>query len=323
MAVSGLGRLGGELILRVQESRSAELVAVVSERADTLRSDPPAIIASGVRLLDLEQALADEGIDVILDAHQFTAEDVADLYGRCAARGKDAVSSSALFDAATEIGESRASALDEAARGTGARLLSTGVVPGLFVDVLPAIWGAISPGWRRVSALRTVESGAWGPEARRHLGIGGEPAALEAVAPMPLRAPVVCLASALDVRPLEIQEQRTAVVVDHDVTLGDEVFAAGVAIGFKHRAWATVEGGRTLEVGWHGVVGLSEHGPGVVNGVTVEVDGAMPMRMTATGAFADDPYPATAARMVHAAIAMQAIRTGLLRPEEVPFGWRA
>jgi 2,4-diaminopentanoate dehydrogenase len=323
MAVSGLGRLGGELILRVQESRSAELVAVVSERADALRSDPPAVLAAGVRLLDLDQALADDDIDVILDAHQFTPEDVAELYGRCAERGKDAVSSSALFDAATEIGEQRAAALDEAARRAGARLLSTGIVPGLFLDVLPSIWGAISPGWVRVSALRIGESGAWGPEARRHLGIGGEPAALEAVTPMPLTAPVVCLAAALDVVPLEIKEQRTAVVVDHDVTLGDEVFAAGVAIGFKHRAWATAEGGRTLEVGWHGIVGLAENSPGAPNGVTVEIDGALPMRMTATGAFAADSYPATAARMVHSALAMQSVRAGLLRPEEVPFGWRA
>jgi hypothetical protein len=74
---------------------------------------------------------------------------------------------------------------------------------------------------------------------------------------------------------------------------------------------------------WHSAVGLAQYEPGSVNGVTVEVDGEMPMRMSAAGAFAEDPYPGTAARMVQSAVAMQALRAGLLRPDEIPFGWGA
>lgn len=321
VAVSGLGRLGSELILRVQESRSADLVALVSERAAELRSAPPSAVRAGARLLDLEQALADQEIDVIVDAHQASAGEVAALFGRCAERGKSAVSSSALFDPASEIGADAAAALDAVARRTGARLLGTGLNPGFLLDMLPAIWGALSPGWTRVTAVRTVETSGWSPGARTSLGIGGEPTALEAVVPMPLTGSLIVLAATLDVVPERTDERRTALVASEDVRLGDQVFVPGVAIGFDHRAWATVDGGRTLEVVWHGAVGLEQLEPGSVNGLTVEIDGEMPMRMFATGAFADDPYPGTAARMVQSAVAMRAARAGLLRPDEVPFGW--
>jgi 2,4-diaminopentanoate dehydrogenase len=323
VAVSGLGRLGGELILRVQESRSAELVALVSHRAAQLRSDPPAAVAAGARLLDFEQALADEEVEVIIDGHHGSTDEIAELFRRCAERGKSVVSSSALFDPVSEIGAEAANALDLLARRTGARLLGTGLNPGFVLDMLPAIWGALSPGWTRVTAIRTVEAGGWGPGPSGYLGIGGEPAALEAIVPMPLTPSLIVLAAALDVVPDEMGERRRALVASEDVALGDDVLARGAAIGFHHRASAAVDGGRTLEVVWHAAVGLARYEPGSVNGVTVEVDGDMPMRMSATGAFAEDPYPATAARMVQSAVAMQAVRAGLLRPDEVPFGWAA
>jgi hypothetical protein len=321
VAVSGLGRLGNELILRVQESRSAELVALVSNRASELRSDPPPSLPAGVRLLGLEQALADDGIDVILDAHHGTTEEIVDMFRRSAEHGKSVVSSSALFDPVSEVGVEVSAELDETARRTGTRLLGTGLNPGFLLDMLPAIWGSLSPGWTRVTATRTGEAGAWGPGPRTYLGIGGEPAALEATVPMPLTASLIVLASALDVVAGETGERRTALVAGDDVRLGEEVLAAGVAIGFDHRAWAMVDGGRALEVVWHVAVGLAQHEPHSVNGITVEVDGKMPTRMSATGAFAEDPYPATAARMVQSAVAMQTVRAGLLRPDEIPFGW--
>lgn len=323
VAVSGLGRLGGELIARVQESRSTELVALVSNRAAELRSDPPAALADGARLLDLEQALADDQIDLILDGHHGSTEEITELFRSCAEHGKSVVSSSALFDPVSEVGLEVSTTLDRLARRTGARLLGTGLNPGFLLDMLPAIWGALSPGWRRVTATRTVEAGGWGPGPRTYLGIGGEPETLEATVPMPLTASLMVLAAALDVVVDGTDERRTALVASEEVTLGDEVFAPGVAIGFDHRAWAAIEGGRTLEVVWHGAVGLHRYEPESVNGITVEVDGEMPMRMSATGAFAEDPYPATAARMVQSAVAMQTVRPGLLRPDEVPFGWGA
>jgi hypothetical protein len=321
VAVSGLGRLGGELILRVQESRSAELVALVSNRVAELRLTPPALAAEGARLLDFEQALADDEIDVILDAHHGSAEEIAELFRRCADHGKSVVSSSALFDPVSEVGVEVATTLDQLARRTGARLLGTGLNPGFLLDMLPAIWGALSPGWTRVTATRTGEAGAWGPGPRSYLGIGGEPGALEATVPMPLTASLIVLAAALDVVAGNTGERRTALVASEDVTLGDEVLPRGVAIGFDHRAWASVDEDRTLEVVWHVAVGLARHEPDSVNGITVEVEGKMPTRMSATGAFAEDPYPATAARMLQSAVAMQTVRAGLLRPDEVPFGW--
>ena len=318
VAVSGLGRLGGELILCVQESRSTELVALVSERAAEVRADPP---LEGVDVLDLEQALAEERIDVLLDAHHGGPAELAELFGRCAEHGKGAVTSSALFDPVQELGPEAASELDATARRTGARLLGTGLNPGFLLDMLPATWGALSPGWTRVSAIRTVEAGAWGPGPRASLGIGGDPSALEATVPMPLAASLGIMAAALDVVPEGIREARTALVAADDVRLGDEVFPAGVAIGFDHRASATAAAGRALEVVWHSAVGLDRLEPESVNGITVEVEGRTPMRLFATGSFAADPYPATAARMVQSAAAMQTVRAGLLRPDAVPFGW--
>jgi 4-hydroxy-tetrahydrodipicolinate reductase len=323
IAVSGLGRLGGELILRVQESQSAELVAVVSERAAQLLSDPPPAVTGGVRLLDVDEALADDEIDVIVDGHHGSTEEIAELFKRCAEHGKSVVSSSALFDPVSEIGLDAATELDRTARRTGSRLLGTGLNPGFLLDMLPATWGALSPGWTRVSATRTVEAGAWGASAHRFLGIGGEPAELEAAEPMRLAASLIVMAAALDVVPDEIGERRTALVSTEDVSVGGDVFPAGVAIGFDHRASASVEGGRSIEVVWHAAVRLDQYEPSAVNGVTVSIEGRMPMRLSATGAFADDPYPATAARMVQSAVAMQALRAGLLRPDEVPFGWGA
>lgn len=319
VVVLGLGRLGLELCAAAQASDDAELVAVVSARG-------PAALAGGglgaVEVAPLDVLLARGDVDVLLHGGGEAPDALAALLARAARAGLDVVTSAALLHPAVELGADAAAELDALARAHGARLLSTGVNPGFLLDLLPGACAVLAPGWTRLVATRTVEAGAWGRGTLEHLGVGGEPAALEAHVPLSLTPSLHVLAELVGCEPQSVHEDRRALVAHEPVPLGDGHIAPGRARGFHQRVTATGADGRTIELAWHVVVGLASREPGAVAGVALAIDGPSPLAFELTGAFSDDPYPATAARMLHGALAMRALAPGLLTVADVPFGRR-
>jgi hypothetical protein len=158
-----------------------------------------------------------------------------------------------------------------------------------------------------VTAVRTVDCTGWGHATLEQLGIGGPPEALEATVPHSIAPALRLLADMAGAEVLALTERRTAIVAGE----------GGAAAGFRQTVLAELDRGRRAEIGWHGAVDLARHLPGARSGVTVRIDGPQPVEVTAAGGFAD-PYPGTAARMLHAALAIQGRPPGLLRLDELP-----
>lgn len=318
VAVAGLGRLGTALAAAAADA-GFQLVAAASARG------PAAAADAGLEIPvdDLDAVLTRDDVDVVLHGGDADAAAVAALFERGARAGKDVVTSAALLHPRSELGPDAAARLDRLARSGGVRLLSTGMNPGLLLDLLPGICASLTPGWTRVTATRTVEAGTWGPAILRRLGFGGDPADVASSAPMSLAPSLRVLADLLGLTASDVAEARRPLVARVPVAHGTTEIAPGRVVGFHHTAAAQTVDGRSVEVAWHAVVDLAGQEAGAAGGVTVEVAGNSPLRLQLHGAFSDDPYPATAARMVASAAAMRSLAPGLLTVADVPFGRRA
>jgi 4-hydroxy-tetrahydrodipicolinate reductase len=318
VVVAGLGRLGVQLAHVANVSPGVELAGIVSARGRT------AVAEAGlaVEVTDLEAALADPEVDTILHGGHGHAPDIARLFEQSAAAGTDFVTSAALSFPAVDLGSAETERLDALARERGARLLSTGLNPGFLLDVLPGACVAIAPGWSRIQVTRSVDSAKWGAAALEELGLGGPAEALEASAPMSLVPSLRILGEMLAVDVASESEERAAYVAEADLAAGTAVIAQGTAAGFDHRARAVSADGREIEVRWQAAIGLRQYDPDALLGVRMDLNGDNPLTLQMTGRFADDPYPATAARMVHSAVAMRDLAPGLLTADVVPFGRR-
>jgi hypothetical protein len=102
------------------------------------------------------------------------------------------------------------------------------------------------------------------------------------------------------------------------VVLSDEVIPAGMATGFQQRCTARLEDGRTLTLVWHPTVDIAEDQD---LSLRLDVAGDGWLRLRLDGAFREDPYPATAQRMLHAGVAALRMRPGLHRAIDVGLSW--
>lgn len=316
--VFGLGQLGVELYRVASGTPGLEVIAAVSTRG------PAAAVERGLDLevMDGAAALGRSDVDVVLLAGDQNAHEVADLFGECARAGKDAVTASALFHPRVELTSDTFDALEVLARSRGVRLLSAGVNPGFLLDVLPATTSLLAPGWNSITATRAVEASSWGLSPLTALGVGGAPADLEAGAPLSLRPSIQMLCDCVGLEAVDIEETREAIVSDCAVDLAASSLPSGSAIGFRHRATASDAEGRMVEIRWHAAVDCERHMPAERLGVSIRIDGASPLQLDIAGAFSENPYPATAARMVHGAVAMQGVPPGLLTSADIPLRHR-
>lgn len=312
VAVWGLGRLGQCLVASSLDSPRLDLVAVVSRRAA-----PPWVPDTVMTCEDLAEVASAFPDAFVLHANHALDDDLADVLGECASLGLDVVTSSGLFHPESQL-DDRGRALDALALRNGTRVLASGVQPGMLLDALPALLLDLAPGWRSVVATKPSYAREWPLSARRMQGIGCAPHELESEIPYPLTASARLFASAVGRDVVTLEERRIAQVAEGDLILDDEVVPSGAAIGFRQECIMTLEGGRQVTLVWEPTVASA---PSESFAYRLDVDGLSRLDVRISGTFCDDPYPATAARMVRAASAARGLTPGLHHVTDLGLNW--
>jgi hypothetical protein len=115
-----------------------------------------------------------------------------------------------------------------------------------------------------------------------------------------------------------LEETRIADYSDRDVVLADEVIPAGMATGFEQRCTARLEGDRTVTLVWHPTVDIAADAD---LSLRLDIHGDSWLRLRLDGAFREDPYLATAQRMLHVGVASRRLPAGLHRAVDVGLSW--
>lgn len=313
--VWGYGKLGRAAARVCSDAPGSTLAAVVTARPEDADGLP-----AGVHVFrTLDEAQASTGRALVMHCGHALGDELVDLLESCAARGLDVVTSSGLFDPGSQLRDGGAG-LQAAARAGSARISTAGVHPGFVLDVLPALLLDLAPVWRAATVVKPSDARSW-PVANRHMqGIGETRETLESAVPYPLAASARLVAAAVGCGIQELTETRTADVADREIVLGDEIIPAGMAVGFQQRCIVKLEGGRVLTLVWHPSVDVS--GDADLS-LRLDVEGSSWLRLRLDGGFREDPYLATAQRMLHVGLSAQLLPPGLHRAVDVPLAWPA
>lgn len=313
VVVQGLGRLGQVCIDLCADTPGVELVAVVTRRPEAASGVP-----DGVAVLpDLDAAGRAFPGGLVLSTVHAIGEELALALAEAAKAGLDVVTSSGLFHPPTQLTDGGL-ALDEIARAHAVRVIASGVQPGFVLDVLPAAVLDLAPGWTSVAVVKPSDARAWPTSTRHMLGIGEPAQVVSSSVPYPLAASAHLIARAVGRSVLRVEESRTALTSDHDVALTDETIPAGHAVGFAQECVAELEGDRSVRVRWEPTVDVTA---GTDLSLRLEATGAAQLTLRLDGSFREDPYPATAARMLHAAIRGRSLAPGLHLPIDPGLAW--
>ncbi|KAA1427802.1 hypothetical protein [Nocardioides antri] len=303
VVVQGLGLLGRTAIGVCEDTPGVDLVAVVTRRPDEATGLPPGVAVLG----DLREAARDHPGAVVLSTVHALDGDLERTLVDAVTVGLDVVTSSGAFHPPTQLADG-GDALDALARQHSARVMASGVQPGFVLDVLPAAVLDLAPGWTSVDVVKPSDARSWPPSTRHMLGLGELPHVVESAVPYPLAASAHLIASAVGRCVVEISESRSARTARHDVVLPDETIPAGHSIGFAQECVARLEGGRQVRIRWEPTVDVTED---TDLSLRLEATGKADLTMTLDGSFRQDPYPATAARMLHTAVRARDLPPGL------------
>jgi 4-hydroxy-tetrahydrodipicolinate reductase len=313
IVVQGLGQLGRSCIELGVAHPDVDVVAVLTRRPAEAHGIP-----DGVRVLDsLEEAARLFPGSVVLHATHALGAELAEVLGEVARLGLDVVTSSALFDPEVEL-DDHGEALDRVARDGGARVVAAGVQPGLVLDVLPATVLDLAPGWLDLTVTKPSDSRQWPVTTRHMLGIGEDPAVVAGSVPVSLEPSARLIAGSAGYHVEGVSESRTAAVADEDLALADEKIPAGRAIGFRQECVAGLEGGRTVRVVWEPRLDVTDDSDLELR---LDLSGGTWLSLRMDGEFRADPYPATAARMLHTAARARSLLPGLHRITDVGLAW--
>ncbi|QYJ03524.1 hypothetical protein KUV85_14490 [Nocardioides panacisoli] len=311
--VQGMGGLGRVAVEVCDGTPGVELVAVVTRRPEAARGLRDEVAA----LADLGEAgRAFPGSLVLSTIHAIGEELEVSLADGVRA-GLDMVTSSGLFHPPTQLADG-GTALDALAREYAVRVMAAGVQPGFVLDVLPASVLDLAPGWTTVDVAKPSDARAWPVSTRHMLGMGESRDVLESSVPYPLAPSAQLLAEAVGHQVTRLHESRTARTAGHDLALADETIPAGKAIGFVQECVAELEGGRTIRLRWEPTLDPTDE-----SDLSLRLDavGAADLSLRLDGSFRRDPYPATAARMLNAAVRGRSLPPGLHLPLAPGLAW--
>ncbi|OBJ44822.1 hypothetical protein A5630_15565 [Mycolicibacterium mucogenicum] len=313
VVIWGMGKLGRTLVEISSDTPRVTFVGAITARAADVRRDFP-----GIRVFaNLDQVQSDFPEAVVLHTGHVLGGDLVATMAECARRGLDVITSAGLFHPEA-YGAPSTAELDSCARTYGSRVLSAGAHPGFVLDLLPALLLDLAPGWARATVTKPSDARSW-PRSSRHMqGIGRPPHELEQEVPYPLSASAHLLASAVGRAVVKIRESRKAEVASTAIEVDDETVVAGLASGFRQECQIDLEGGRRVTLLWSPTIRVTD---GADLSLRVEVEGPSWLSMRLDGGFRQDPYPATAFRMLHVAAAAQHMPFGVHGVTDVSARW--
>ena len=271
---------------------------------------PIGVVAS----TDLEEAIASGELDVLIYTG-LSGDVLVHAMRLCAEAGVDLVHA-CFVHPRVELTSAEYDVIERAAIASGARIVGTGMLPGLWLDVLPSLLTSALAAPVTIHAASRADITSWGAGVLAgELGIGE----LHVDEPGPigpqLQQSALLIAEVLGIGSPLAEDQGGFVVADTATSVAGIDVDPGDRVGFDQSA--VVFDGETerIRISWKGLPAASFDGfvPGLEITATA-ADGAQAVLRIDRPA---DPYPGTAARLLHAVRGIRALPGGLHTPVDL------
>lgn len=315
LATYGTGRLITEVIRQVPAT-AHELVAAVVHSPERAGLDLGELTTGEVLGVQTSSDLGDALVRVDLLLYGgLLGETHTQVMQRCAEAGVDVIHTGfahprvGLEPAALEQ-------LATAAAGSGARILGTGILPGLFTDVLPTFLACGLPDPVTVTARVVSDLVTWGDNVlREELGIGGTEEGTAWRYDAIMRESVHELADAFGLELDELTSEGGLLMAAAPVQVGPIAVAAGQVEGFDQHAIGKVASDTRFDISWLALP--SPDARGLKSGIELSLVGGDGQPVTLWLQWAEDPYPGTAARMLKAILPLRRMPPGVYLPAQL------
>lgn len=307
----GSGRTAGEVVKALRSTRHALVRAVVHSPSRAGADLGELTIGEPIGLTttaDLESVVRSGDIDVLLYAG-LGGEEHEVAMALCADAGVDLVHACFVHPGAT-LARAVFASVDARARATGARIVGTGMIPGLWLDVLPSLLVSGLPAPVSVAGSRVSDISSWGADVLvQELGVGTDRAGTATEPDRALRESARMIAEALGLPDVSLESLGGLVSASADTRVGEVAVRRGEVVGFEQSVVIAQGGVERIRLAWSGMPGGG--GPAEDRAVEIVLTGGDGSQIVVRVATPPDPYPGTAARMVHAVTGLQPLAGGL------------
>ena len=209
------------------------------------------------------------------------------------------------------------SALQAAACESGSRIVGTGILPGFWLDVLPALLVSALPAPISIRGRSVADISLWGRGVlEREIGVGspaqdGEPGPVGGVLheSAQMLAEFLGVSGKCDIRGGFVVADTTTTTLGIDVAAGDR-------LGFDQAAvFIDSDGSERIDLSWCGLP--ADAVDGFTRSLVLTLIGGDGSQITLDISTPPDPYPGTAARLVHAVRGLQSLPGGFHTPVEL------
>lgn len=263
---------------------------------------------------DMAAAIGSNTFDVLLYAG-LSGETLDQAMEACASAGVDMVHASHM-NLRTALEPAVFDRLTELASASGARIVGTGILPGFWLDVFPAIFASTLPAPVSIEAESRADLVTWGAGVlRSELGLGQPMDDAPAPVAELLRESAELLADVLGIGSSRAEDRGGFVSATAAANVAGIDIEPGQRIGFDQQAVVTHDGVERVRITWRALPSAAV--PGHERGITLTVTGGDGEQITVNAKSVLDPYPGTAARFIHAARAVRHLPGGLRTPIEL------
>jgi hypothetical protein len=321
VAVYGTGVTAAALAQHMQEGEF-ELAAVVAHspaKMGVAFSELNPEAPEGVTTVgDLDGVLASGDVDVLMYTG-LGGDAMVDAMRSALGNGVDFITP-VFISPQLALGAEVVSELDDIARAHDARLLGTGLNPGMVLDVLPAVMAAALRPPLELHARRVTDISVWGRQVLLdEVGIGMEAGTAPARFDGALTESLYVFAEAIGLDLTGVGRSGGESLAEAPAECQGIEVNAGAVIGFDQTVTGRSEDGSTLELRW---IGLPDPAPGgLETGVYLELRGACGDRIAAT-VEAPHSYLGTAARMINSIRPLRSLPPGLYTPAAIHGAFR-
>lgn len=322
--VWGTGKMGVELTRAL--TRRSDLTPVAAIVTDPRKEgrDLGEICGLGYELgviasTNTDGVLRRDDVDIVFACGVADTAGVTAMMHRCSLAGKDAITFSGLLHAATAVGRTAATELDQVARANGTRMLGTGFV-GFFTDALVVALATLTVDWSSITVTAVMPMDDWSQAMLDAYGVGRTPDDFDpGIQRISLLESIGMIADALGVALQRCEVAQTPIVAASQVT-GSRTVEAGLTHGVRKTFTGITTAGRPIIVDVAFVYGLGaseEWEERYVIDIEPISEGSG-IRAEFTGGWSPDPYPATAATGINAVWGLQTLPPGLYSMTQVP-----
>jgi len=319
VGIYGTGRTAAELLAGLPHTPFVLTSAIVHspEKAGRDIGELVGQEALGVpATTDLDAALASGTIDVLLYAG-LTGEHHLHAMTACAQAGVDQVHAGFVDPRAALAPEDR-TRIEAAAQASGSRIVGTGMMPGLWIDVLPSLLASGLPAPVSVHCKRISNISSWGRDVLAHeFNVGTTTSGPSWRADSLLRESARLVADALGLAGCDLRSEGGLVAATAESRVGDTVVRPGEVKGFDQAVVLSDGGVDRVRLEWAGFGEPVAASSGDAD-VTLRLTGGDATELVVRVSAPVDPYPGTAARMLHAVRGVRTLPGGLHAPTALP-----